>query len=66
MRGTIRLLKVSYGFIEGADGLDYFFHKSGLQQTTLPFDELETRMLVEFTAIDNPPKGVRAIMVRVT
>jgi cold shock CspA family protein len=64
MRGTIRLLKLGYGFIHGADGTDYFFHRTGLEMTTWKFDDLKTSIEVVFTAIQ-APKGPRAIEIRV-
>jgi cold shock protein len=53
-----------FGFIKGDDGLDRFFHKSGLERSTLRFDELEQNMRVAFTHVDGD-KGPRAIEVRV-
>lgn len=53
-----------FGFIKGSDGQDYFFHASGMQQTTTPFADLRERDKVEFTPIEGD-KGPRAIEVRV-
>ena len=53
------------GFIRADDGEDFFFHRSGLEQTTLAFPELEVGMPVDFEAVPNAPKGPRAISVRV-
>lgn len=53
------------GFIRTHDGEDFFFHKSGLEQTTLPYEELAEGMAVEFTSVPDAPKGPRAIGVRV-
>lgn len=71
MQGTIRNLQEAFGFITGDDGCDYFFHKSGLQQTTFAFHELrdgrrtsDPADRVEFTVTEHP-KGPRAIEVRV-
>ena len=66
MRGTIRIVKLEegYGFIHGADGIDYFFHRTGLQWTTVAFLDLTQRLEVDFTGIEGP-KGPRAIEVRV-
>ena len=63
--GSIKLIvrAKGFGFIRGDDGLDYFFHRSGLEQTTTPFEELQDAALVEFTPIDGQ-KGPRAIEVR--
>jgi cold shock CspA family protein len=71
VQGVIRSLQEAFGFIEGDDGCEYFFHKSGLQATTFKFHELcdgkRTKGpadRVAFTVIDHP-KGPRAIEVRV-
>lgn len=53
-----------FGFIRGDDGIEYFFHRSGLEQTTLSFDELKEQSPVEFTVTEGQ-KGPRAIEVRV-
>lgn len=52
-----------YGFIR-ADGIEYFVHRSGLEQTTKPWDDLREGDRVEFTPIEGD-KGPRAIEVRV-
>lgn len=54
----------TFGFIRGEDGISRFFIPTGLQQTTIRFDEVKVGMRVEFTEIDHP-KGPRAIEVRV-
>ncbi len=54
----------TFGFIRGEDGESHFFIPTGLQQTTLRFDEIEVGMPVEFTVIEHP-KGSRAIEVRI-
>jgi cold shock CspA family protein len=74
MKGTVRILVIDkvtghrkgFGFIRGDDGADYFFHRSGLQQTSdVQFDELNERQRVEFTGIEGEAgKGPRAIEVR--
>lgn len=67
MRGKIvRLVREKgFGFIKASDtGLEHFFHRSGLQQTTKRFDELVEGQRVEFTETDGQ-KGPRAIEVRV-
>lgn len=53
------------GFIRTNDGEDFFFHKSGLEQTTMSYAELEEGMAVEFLAVPDAPKGPRAVNVRV-
>jgi cold shock CspA family protein len=53
------------GFIRTLDGEDFFFHQSGLEQTTLKFEQLAAGMKVTFTPIPDAPKGPRAIEVRV-
>jgi len=65
-----RLIKVSkegWGFISSKEiqFTRIFFHWTALKQDTLPFLELKTGMTVEFTPIQIPGKGYRAIHVRV-
>lgn len=72
MTGTIRQLPIDkatqqrrgFGFIKGADGTDYFFHKSGLQQTTMDFYDLQIGHKVTFTPAEGD-RGPRAVEVRV-
>ena len=52
-----------FGFIR-ADGIEYFVHRSAMEQTTKRWDELREGDRVEFTAIEGD-KGMRAIEVRV-
>lgn len=65
-----RIIKVSkrgWGFITSRD-IEFtriFFHWTSLRQDTLPFLELKTGMHVEFTPVQIPGKGHRAIHVRV-
>jgi len=65
-----RIIKVSregWGFISSKD-IEFtriFFHWTALEQDTLPFLELKTGMMVEFTPIKVVGKGHRAIHVRV-
>jgi len=66
-----RIIKVSkdgWGFISSRDiqFTRIFFHWTSLKQDTLPFLELKTGMIVEFTPMQIPDKGWRAIHVRVT
>lgn len=68
MRGTIRTLRPEegYGFVRGPDGIDRFFHKTGVEVTGPGFEALRVGMTVEFESIDGPAgKGPRAIGVRV-
>jgi cold shock CspA family protein len=64
MRGKVRKLLEGFGFIAGDDGLDYFFHWTGLQQTTKEFKELKLLDRVEGLVVDGQ-KGPRLIEVRV-
>lgn len=71
MRGHIEHLasknkgdRPTFGFLMGEDGVSRFFIPTGLQTTTLKFDDLHSGMAVEFTPIDHP-KGPRAIEIRV-
>lgn len=65
-----RIIKVSkegWGFISSKE-IEFtriFFHWTALQQSTLPFLELKTGMMAEFTPIEVPGKGWRAIHVKV-
>lgn len=53
-----------FGFIRTDVGEEYFFHASGMEQTTKRFSELLGNERVVFTPIDGP-KGPRAMEVRV-
>lgn len=66
MRGVISKLIVErgFGFIQPLAGAEVFFHRTGLQATTRPFEELQVGDHVEFTEIESA-KGPRAIEVRV-
>jgi len=65
-----RIIKVSkqgWGFISSRE-IEFtriFFHWTSLIQATLPFLELKTGMMVEFTPLKIPEKGYRAMHVRV-
>jgi cold shock CspA family protein len=67
---TGRIIKVSkagWGFISSRD-IEFtriFFHWTALRQDTLGFKEIETGMNVEFTPIQVPGKGYRAVHVRI-
>jgi len=65
-----RIIKVSkqgWGFISSRE-IEFtriFFHWTSLRQDTVPFLELKTGMMVEFTPVQVPMKGYRAIHVKV-
>lgn len=52
-------------FVRGEDGVDRFVHRSGLQQTTKSFEQIKVQDRVEFTPLDDAPKGPRAIELRI-
>jgi cold shock protein len=60
--GTIkRKTDKGFGFIEAADGTEYFFHQSGCFGTR--FDDLREGQRVSFT-VGKGPKGPRAENVK--
>jgi cold shock CspA family protein len=65
-----RIIKVSkqgWGFISSKE-IEFtriFFHWTALRQDTIPFLELRNGMMVEFTPLQIPGKGWRAVHVRV-
>lgn len=65
-----RIIKVSkegWGFISSKE-IEFtriFFHWTALRQDTITFPELRTGMWVEFTPLQVPGKGYRAVHVRV-
>ena len=65
-----RIIKVSkegWGFISSRD-IEFtriFFHWTSLVQNTLKFPEIKTGMWAEFTPMQVPGKGWRAIHVRI-
>ena len=65
-----RIIKVSkqgWGFISSKD-IEFtriFFHWTSLRQDTIPFLELKTGMMVEFTPLKIDGKGYRAVHVKV-
>ena len=66
IKGTIKTLKKAegYGFVtHSATGTDYFFHRSQLKNSTIPFEQLQPDQEVEFEPIEGP-KGLRAQEVR--
>ncbi len=65
-----RIIKVSkqgWGFISSKqiEFTRIFFHWTSLRQDTIPFLELKTGMTVEFTPLQIPGKGWRAVHIRV-
>ena len=64
--GTIKKLVSDrgFGFISAADGKEYFFHRSELENPT-DFDRLTGGEQVEFE-IGQSPKGPQATKVRLT
>ena len=62
--GTIKKLVSDrgFGFIAAEDGVEYFFHRSGLDQS-LNFDSLNGGERVQFE-IEASQKGPRAFRVR--
>lgn len=63
----IKVHKTGWGFISSRD-IEFtriFFHWTALKQDTLRFPELRTGMYVEFTALEIPGKGYRAMNIRV-
>lgn len=64
MRGTIRKLKDGYGFIAGEDGVDFFFHWSGLSKFTKQFRYCKEEEKVDFD-IEISERGPRAVNIKV-
>lgn len=66
--GSVRKLRQDrgYGFIAGDDGIDYFFHWTGMDRDSVrDFRALEIYDRVEFEYIMQTDKGPRAIKIRV-
>ena len=64
---VIKVSKEGWGFISSKD-IEFtriFFHWTALRQDTVPFLELKTGMMVEFTPVQIPNKGWRAVHVKV-
>jgi len=58
MNGTIkRMTDKGFGFIQTADGTEYFFHQSACMSTR--YDDLREGQAVSFT-VGQGPKGPRA------
>lgn len=64
MNGDFRKLKDGYGFIAGQDGIDYFFHWSGLSKFTKQFRYCKEGEKVEFD-VQVSERGPRAVNIRV-
>jgi CspA family cold shock protein len=71
--GTIKRLPVDadtgkrrgFGFIrDGRSGVEYFFHASSMEMTSVRFADLTEGQRVEFDVAEGP-KGPRAVSVRV-
>lgn len=64
---VIKVSKQGWGFISSKE-IEFtriFFHWTALRQDTVTFTELKAGMQVEFTPIQIPGKGWRAVHVRV-
>jgi cold shock CspA family protein len=67
MTGTVKRIAIDnltgerrgFGFIEGDDGMDYFFHAS---QCTEPFADIDVEERVRFDTVDSD-RGPRAVAV---
>lgn len=64
MNGDFRKLKDGYGFIAGLDGIDYFFHWSGLSKFTKQFRYCKEGEKVEFD-VQVSERGPRAVNIRI-
>lgn len=63
----IKVSKAGWGFISSKE-IEFtriFFHWTALRQDTIAFPELRTGMTVEFTPLQIPGKGYRAVHVKV-
>jgi cold shock CspA family protein len=61
---VLRLVRErGFGFLVGDDGVERFFHRSGVQQSSAGFEQLREQQAVEFIPLDDAPKGPRAIEV---
>lgn len=69
-RSVGRIIKIhrsGWGFISSRE-IEFtriFFHWTALRQDTLRFPQLQTGMTVEFTPLEIPDKGYRAMHIRV-
>jgi cold shock CspA family protein len=64
---VIQVSRTGWGFISSKDipFTRIFFHWSAIRQDSLPFLKFKTGMMVEFTPIQIPGKGYRAMHIRV-
>lgn len=73
MRGTVTKIptdketgeRKGFMFVKGVDGVERFVHRSGIEQTGTSFEDIHVRDTVEFTPVDDAPKGPRGIELRV-
>jgi cold shock CspA family protein len=64
MRGHIKTLQPTFGFIRSETGADFFFHESDVDGA-LSFTELVVGDLVTFTEVEpTPARGRRAQDIR--
>ncbi len=65
-QGTVKALmrKNHYGFINGDDGVERFFHKSGLVDSSL-WDRLEEGVTRVQFILRDAPRGIRAEELKV-
>ena len=63
----IKLSEEGWGFISSKDiqFTRIFFHWTALEQDTLNFKDLKSKMMVEFKPVEIEGKGWRAIKIRV-
>ena len=64
MNGELRKLKDGYGFIAGNDGIDYFFHWTGLSKFTKQFRYCKEGEKVEFE-VQISDRGPRAVSIKI-
>lgn len=64
---VIKVHSTGWGFITSKDikFTRIFFHWTHLRQDTLKFTDLHAGMIVEFTPVETPGKGFRAVHIRV-
>ncbi len=53
MRGTVKTIRPTYGFLTDEQGTDRFFHQRDVEPASLPGIVVGAR--VEFTQLDVPP-----------
>jgi len=64
---VIKVSKAGWGFISSKE-IEFtkiFFHWTALRQDTIPFKQLESGMHVEFTPLEVPDRGWRAVHIKV-